>query len=464
MMINNNFDILVVGGGNAAICAAITAAQAGKSVVLIESAPKNLRGGNSGHTRNFRVMHDKPLDVLTDAYHYDEYMEDLLKVTDGITNMTLAEKTIRESQESFHWMKQQKVFFQPSLTGTLSLSRTNAFFLGGGKALLNTYYRRAESLGVNIYYNSKVTDIAMERQRIASVTVQHEDGKQDLTPRAVIVAAGGYESNKDWLAEYWGEAAHNFVIRGTAYNQGVVLRKLMDQGLTTIGDGKQCHAVAVDGKAPQYDGGIATRLDCVPFSVVVNKHAQRFYDEGEDLWPKRYAIWGRLVAAQPDQIAYTIIDQKSVGKFMTPLFEPTKANSIRELGEKLNLPIDAFESEINRFNACCPDDDSGFMPMEHDGLATRNLKINKTNWARRIDTPPYYGFSLKTGITFTYLGLKVDENAQSMNEYGKIDNLWAAGEIMAGNVLGKGYLAGIGMTIGTVFGRTAGEKAAQYVQ
>jgi tricarballylate dehydrogenase len=278
---------------------------------------------------------------------------------------------------------------------------------------------------------------------------------------AVVVAAGGFQSDLDWLARAWGPAARNFLIRGTPYSRGEVLRDLLDQGAEPVGDPTQCHAVAIDGRAPKFDGGIVTRLDCVPFSIVVNKHGKRFYDEGEDVWPKRYAIWGRLVAAQPDQVGYSIIDAKSINLFMPSVFPPIVSDTLEGLAQKLELSPQALRATVDEFNAACTD--GNFHPTELDGLATRGLEPAKTNWARPLTEPPFYGYSLRPGVTFTYLGLKVDECAQVQGTDGPIVNLWAAGETMAGSILGQGYLAGFGMTIGTVFGRIAGREAAQYV-
>ena len=219
--------------------------------------------------------------------------------------------------------------------------------------------------------------------------------------------------------------------------------------------------MAIDGRAPKFDGGIVTRLDCVPFSIVVNKNAERFYDEGEDVWPKRYAIWGRLVAAQPDQVGYVIIDAKSLELFMPSVFPPIKAQTIEELAGKMGLPADRLRETVDGFNAACGDT-SNFHPTELDGVATSGLTPAKTNWARPITEPPFYGYSLRTGVTFTYLGLKVDDHAQCSMAGRHVENLWGAGETMAGSILGQGYLAGFGMTIGTVFGRIAGREASAY--
>lgn len=454
-------DVLVIGGGNAALCAAITAAEAGAYVMILEAAPKPYRGGNSRHTRNFRCMHHGPLGPLTGSYSEDEYFADLMAVTEGKTDPHLARMVIRESQDCLPWMEAHGVRFQPSLSGTLSLSRTNAFFLGGGKGLVNAYYRTAETLGVEIHYEAEVTHLALEGERIENVTFTKQGETRVVAPKSVVVAAGGFQADIDWLARAWGPAARNFLIRGTPYNRGVVLADLLDQGVEQIGDPTQCHAVAIDGRAPKFDGGIVTRLDCVPFSIVVNNEGIRFYDEGEDVWPKRYAIWGRLVAAQPDQVAYAIIDAKALPLFMPSVFPPEKAHTLAELARKLGLPEKQLGHTVESYNAACGPDD-GFHPTELDGVSTDGLVPAKTNWARPISEPPFYGYSLRTGVTFTYLGLKVDARAQCSIGNQPTKNLWAAGETMAGSILGQGYLAGFGMTIGTVFGRIAGREAAHH--
>ncbi|SFB12876.1 tricarballylate dehydrogenase [Poseidonocella pacifica] len=454
-------DVLVIGGGNAALCAAITAAEAGASVLILEAAPKAYRGGNSRHTRNFRCMHHGPLGPLIEDYTEEEYLADLMKVTGGRTDDRLARLAIRTSEECLPWMEAHGVRFQPSLSGTLSLARTNAFFLGGGKSLVNAYYRTAQRLGVRVLYEANVTHLTLEDRQVTRVAYSHDGQDKAVAPRSVVVAAGGFQADTDWLARAWGPAAKNFLIRGTPYNRGVVLADLLEQGVDQVGDPTQCHAVAIDGRAPKFDGGIVTRLDCVPFSIVVNKNAERFYDEGEDVWPKRYAIWGRLVAEEPDQVGYVIIDAKSLELFMPSVFPPIAAQSIEELAQKMGLPPAKLRTTVDDFNAACGDT-SAFHPTELDGVATTGLTPPKTNWARPITEPPFYGYSLRTGVTFTYLGLKINERAQCSIGGTPMQNLWAAGETMAGSILGQGYLAGFGMTIGTVFGRIAGKEAASH--
>lgn len=460
--LSQTFDVLVIGGGNAALCAAMTAREAGASVLVLECSPKAFRGGNSRHTRNLRYLHKTANSHLTGPYLEEEFWEDLMRVTGGKTDPELARFTIRESENVGAWMERRGCKFQPSMRGTLHLARTNAFFLGGGKALMNAYYATAERLGVAILYDAEVVDLEIEEGRFTAATVVTGGESRSVRARAVVAASGGFQANLEWLKEYWGEAADNFIVRGTPYDKGRVLRVLLDRGVKSVGDPRQCHAVAIDARAPKFDGGIVTRLDCVSFGIVVNRNAQRFYDEGEDFWPKRYAIWGRLVAQQPDQIAYSIIDAKSIDLFMPSVFPPIEAGSIREMAEKLDLDPDAFESTVETFNAATRP--GAFDPAELDGCATEGLDPSKSHWARPLDTPPFYGYPLRPGITFTYLGVAVNPRAQViMADDQPAANIFAAGEIMAGNILGQGYMAGFGMTIGTVFGRIAGKEAVRYV-
>jgi tricarballylate dehydrogenase len=453
-------DLLVLGGGNAALCAALTARRMGLTVGLVESAPVHFRGGNSRHTRNMRTMHEGPLAPLTGAYPEEEYWQDLLKVTGGLTDERLARMTIRQTESHVPWMKRHGVRFQAPLGGTLQLGRTNAFFLGGGKALVNAYYRAAAELGVEVSYDTEVVDLRFEGPRFVSATVMREGAAHEIRARALVAAAGGFESNLEWLRDAWGPPADNFLVRGTPYNMGRVLKLLLEHGAKQVSDATQGHCVAIDARSPRYDGGIVTRVDAVSLGIVVNKHARRFYDEGEDFWPKRYAIWGRLVAGQPDQIGYAIIDAKSMGRFMPPVFPPVRAQTLAGVAAAFGLDAAALERTVADFNAAVRP--GTFDHTVLDDCATAGLDPPKTHWARALDTPPYFAYPLRPGITFTYLGVAIDGEARMLMADGtRAQNVFAAGEIMAGNVLGKGYLAGIGMAIGTTFGRIAGEEAAK---
>ncbi|MEO1091802.1 MAG: FAD-dependent tricarballylate dehydrogenase TcuA [Pseudomonadota bacterium] len=458
------YDLLVAGGGNAALCAAISAAEQGATVLVCEAAPKGFRGGNSRHTRNLRAAHDGPTDVLVESYSEAEYFDDLMRVTMGKTNETLARLAIAESKHVPEWMHARGMRFQGSLGGTLSLARTNPFFLGGGKALLNVWYLHAAKLGIDVWYDTEVVGLEVDDGFFHAAKLRSRGFEARVEARALVAAAGGFQANVEWLEEAWGPAARNFLIRGTPYAKGSLLRQLLDRGAAQVGEPDQCHAVAIDARAPKFDGGIATRLDCVPFAIVVNANAERFYDEGEDFWPKRYAIWGRLVAKQPGQIGFAILDSKAIELFMPSIFPPEVDDSVRGLAAKLGLDPAALQATVDRYNAACAQA-GPFDPAVRDGRRTTGLAPDKTNWARPIDQPPYYGYPLRPGITFTYLGVRVDEGARIiMADDRPAANMWAAGEIMAGNILGQGYLAGIGMTIGTVFGRIAGERAAAHVR
>jgi tricarballylate dehydrogenase len=457
--LTQRFDVLVVGGGNAALCAAISARRAGAAVLVLEAAPKFYRGGNTRHTRNMRCAHDSATATLSGPYTEDEFWDDLQRVTGGNTDALLARHMISQSKEMLGWIAEQGVRFQPSLGGTLSLGRTNSFFLGGGRAMLNALYRTAASLGVAVLYDAEVVDLEIADGMFLSAAVRRDGELRVVRAATLVAAAGGFEANIEWLKAYWGDVADNFLIRGSPYNRGSLLKALLDKGVERIGDPTQCHAVAIDARAPRFDGGIITRLDCVVFGIVVNKHAQRFYDEGEDVWPRRYAIWGRLVAGQPDQIAYIIFDKSSLELFMPSLYPPIRADSIGELAGKLELDAVALAATVGAFNAAVRP--GRFDHTILDDCRTEGLTPAKSHWARRIETAPFYGYPVRPGITFTYLGTRVNQQARIIMNGGQPSaNMFAAGEIMAGNVLGEGYAAGIGMTIGSVFGRIAGREAA----
>lgn len=458
--LGKGYDVLVVGGGNAALCAAIEAARKGCSVLVLEAAAKFYRGGNTRHTRNLRCAHDEGNEILTGPYPEEEFWDDLMRVTKGETDEDLARFTIAQSKELWDWMNDAGVRFQQPLGGTLNLGRTNAFFLGGGRAMLNALYRTAEALGVEIRYEAPVRELDIDDGFFRSAVFEQDGRRWRAYARTIVAAAGGFEANIDWLKEYWGERAENFLIRGARGNTGSVLRQLLDAGIQPVGDPTQCHAVAIDARSPQFDGGIVTRLDCVVFGIVVNRNAERFYDEGEDFWPKRYAIWGRLVADQPGQIAHIIIDAKSMGLFMPSVFPAIEAPTLEALAEKLELDPGKLRATVDEFNAAVVP--GTFDSQVLDDCRTEGIEPPKSHWARRIDEAPFYAYPVRPGITFTYLGTRVTREARMLMADGRpTANLFAAGEIMAGNVLGQGYLAGIGMTIGAVFGRVAGQEAAR---
>lgn len=454
-----DWDVIVVGGGNAALVAAISAAEEGRSVLLLEAAPPHLRAGNTRHTRNIRCAHDHPDRYTPGTYSTEELLSDLRSVGRGPVRPELALLAVSESPQVATWMERHGVAWQSSLRGTLALSRTNRFFLGGGTALANHYYRIASACGVAIHYQARVSDFEFGSRGFNAVVVGNH--RLRIRGRAIIAASGGFEANLSLLRERWGPAADNYLVRGTPHNDGAVLAKLLNLGAATSGDPKGFHAVAVDARSPQFDGGIVTRVDCIPFGIVVNHLANRFSDEGRDLWPKRYASWGGLIADQPLQIAYAIVDSSSWGKFIPSVYPPFRADTIHELAIALGLDPVTLERTVATFNAHVQGESE--MDLGHlDHITTSGLDPPKSNWAHRLDQPPFLAYPLRVGITFTFMGLAVSERAQVVDTAGNpLPHLFAAGEIMSGNVLTSGYLAGFGMTIGSVFGRIAGLEAAR---
>jgi tricarballylate dehydrogenase len=456
----NGRQIVVIGGGNAALCAALAAADGGASVTMLEAAPRLLRGGNTRHTRNLRALHDEGDGFVTGSYKEDEFFGDLVEVTGTDLDENLARFTIRDSGSLPAWMQSHGAKWQAPLKGTLGLARTNRFFLGGGKALVNAYYAEAARLGVDIRYDTRVTELLMDGRRCTGVVTSDGARQTLIKGDAFVVASGGFEASREWLREYWGDRADNFVIRGTPYNDGLVLRRLLDLGATRVADPKGLHAIAVDARAPRQDGGIVTRLDSIPLGIALNRDAERFGDEGANIWPKRYASWGRLIADQPDQIASSIFDSQMLSDFIPGVFPPLQANSIAELAALLNLNPVRLEETIRTFNAHVRP--GGTFDLRHlDDCSTVDLDPPKSHWARPIEMPPFFAYPLRTGVTFTYMGVAVDDRSRiRVDDGGVFDNLYAAGEIMAGNILKQGYLAGFGLTIGSVFGRLAGTQAA----
>ncbi len=457
MPIDDKYDVIVIGGGNAGLNAAITVADAGAKVLLLEVAPKNQRGGNSRHVRNFRCSHDAPLGVLPESYNHDQFRQDIIQVTEGNTDLNLLDLLVTSSSDCYLWLEKLGVRFQKALSGTLQLNKSNAFYLGGGTALLNTLYAVAETKGIEIIYEAKIKDIVIKNKSFESIILNENESDLSIEASSLILASGGFQANKEWLEDIWGAKAKNFIVRGSSYDRGEILKIMMSSDADVVGDEDQCHAIAVDARSPEYDGGIVTRIDCITHGIVINKHGERFYDEGEDIWPKRYAIWGRLIAMQEDQIAYAIIDSKMLNQFVPTVLDPIVGNTIEEVANQISVDSERLNQTLHNFNASISK--THYDHSKLDGCSTENIVPIKSNWARKIDTPPYYAYPLKPGITFTYMGLKVDSQARVQFNGKASENIFAAGEIMAGNILGRGYVAGIGMTIGTVFGRLAGQHA-----
>ncbi len=443
-------NVIVVGGGNAALCSAIESSERGDKVTLIEGSPQSSRGGNSKYTRDIRYAHDED-EFTSGSYPKDELKEDLLAVSGSFDNREVANLVIDRSEEMANWMQSHNITFKKEIRGTLNLSRTNAFFMGGGKVLVDTYYELIEKLGVRVLYNATVSSIKISKSAVRSLTIKNGHSERELEADKYIFASGGYEGNKDWLSQFWGEGTKNIKIRGSKFNTGIPLKQLIEHGAILCGVEKAGHMVAVDSRSPEYDSGIVSRIDAIPWGIVINKKGDRFYDEGEDIWPKRYAIWGRLVAEQESQMCFVIIDNEAIGKFMPTAYPSMDANSLEELAAVVGQDPDKLVGLISDFNR-------GIKKVNEDPFnwSQKEMRIPKSHWAMPIKTPPFHAYPLSPGLTFTYQGVRINTTGRIILKDGELENAFAAGEIASGNVLRSGYLAGFGLTIGTTLGRLAG--------
>jgi tricarballylate dehydrogenase len=451
-------DVLVVGGGSAALCAAIAARRSGASVRMVEKAPLALRGGNTRHARNFRLMHDQPTWYVPAVYREDAFLQDLIRVTHGATDERLARLLIRGSATIAEWLTSNGVRLQDPASGPMPYSRRTAFVLGGGKAMINSLYQTAEKLGIAISYDSEVVGLNFGRDGECQIQIARGGGIEQIAARATVVCSGGHQANLDWLRENFGAAVDGFMIRGAPYVTGSPLRLLLDSGAKPIGDPSRCHMVAVDARGPRFDGGIVTRVTAIPYGIVVDREGKRFHDEGQDARKTHFAQWGARIADCPGQIAYLILDAKGLARALPTVLPPIKADTVRGLANELGVSPAALEKTVSEFNAAITR--TGDMsPAE---CKTAGLDPPKSRGATPIAVAPFAAYPMRPGVTFTHFGVAVDDHMRvTTNDGGPLSSVFAAGMIMAANVLGEGYLAGLGVTLCAVFGRLAGEEAAR---
>jgi tricarballylate dehydrogenase len=455
---SQGLDVLVVGGGSAALCAAIAARRRGATVRLVEQAPAALRGGNTRHARNFRLMHDRPEWYVPDAYGEDAFFKDLVRVTHGATDEPLARLLIRGSATIAQWLDGNGVRLQNPADGAMPYSKRTAFFLGGGKAMINALYATAAKLGVAIGYDSEVVALAFDQGRDCEADIVHDGRIERIASKTLVLCSGGHQANLAWLRESFGAAADGFMIRGTPYVTGSVLRLLLDAGARPVGDPSRAHMVAVDARGPKFDGGIVTRITAIPHGIVVDGDGKRFHDEGEDARKTHYARWGARIADRPGQIAYLILDAKGLGRAPPTALPPIRADTIASLATVLGLDPTALETTVRDFNAAIAVAEARPL-IEH---CTTGLTPPKSHTAVALAVPPFAAYPLRPGVTFTHFGVAVDEHMRLVTtDRRPARNVFAAGMIMAANVLGDGYLAGLGVALSCVFGRLAGEEAAQ---
>ena len=480
-----------MGGGNAALCAALAARDAGAQVIVLERAPEELRGGNSRFTAGaMRVVYDGVADLMTlmpdlsreerdssdfGIYSREQFFDDMANLTRYRCDPDLAELLIGESLPTLQWMQSKGVRFLP-------LYQKQAFKIdgkfrfwggltiqawGGGPGLVDSLTEAARRAGIEIRYTARTTALLTDGDRVKGVVVRAAGGEEQITADAVVLACGGFESNTEWRTRYLGPGWDLARVRGTRFNTGDGIRMALEVGAASRGHWSGCHAVAWDMNAPEYgdlEVGDGFQKHSYPFGILVNANGERFVDEGADFRNFTYAKYGGEVLRQPGQLAWQVFDAKVSDllrdEYRIRQITKAEADSLEELAPKLEgVDSQQFLATVSAFNQAV-DTSTPFDPTILDGRAAKGLAVPKSNWANRLDTPPFQAFGVTCGITFTFGGLHVAADARVMSEEGApIPGLYAAGELVGG-LFYFNYPGGTGLTSGAVFGRTAGLGAA----
>jgi len=489
------YDVIVVGAGNAALCAALSASEHGAKVLVLERAPREQRGGNSAFTSgNFRMVHHGLEDVrkfvpdLTEEeiansdfgqYTADQFFDDLGRTTEYRTDPDLAEILIRRSTDTVHWIREKGLRFVP-LYGVQAHKHEGRYKfwgglvvtpVGGGMGLIEAEIKAAEKAGVTIRYDSRVTSLIANRAGVQGVRVTVDREEEEIRARAVVLACGGFEANREWRTRYLGPGWDLAKVRGTRYNTGDGIRMALDIGAQPHGNWSGAHAVGWDIDAPEFgsltDGGPVNHgKHSYPLSIMINANGQRFLDEGADIRNFTYAKYGQIILRQPGQFCWQVFDSKVTNKlretYRIRQVRKVTANTLEELVAKLD-GVNATQAlaTIREFNAAVKTD-RPFDPNVLDGRSTTGLAIPKSNWALPFDTPPYEAYGVTCGITFTFGGVKINTQAEVVDTGERpIPGLYAAGE-MVGGIFYFNYPGGSGLLNGAVFGRLAGAEAAGY--
>jgi tricarballylate dehydrogenase len=485
------FDVVVVGAGNSAMCAALAARERGAKVLVLEKAPFEWRGGNTyftGGAIRFAFENMKQFcelipdlskaeldSMIVPEYPNTQFYSDLMRVTQGLADIELSQILVDQSYFSMCWLREKGVRFVP-LWGRQSAKVGNKYqfwgglnleAVGGGKGLSDKQFSIAEEHGIQIEYQSKVIRLIQNSQAaVVGVTIKDQNGFRDIFSKSVILACGGFEANTEMRSRYLGPGWEFAKVRGSPYNTGEGIQMALDIGAQSYGNWSGCHAVAWDMNAPPYGNRNITDLfqkHSYPYGIIVNIEGNRFVDEGADFRNFTYAQYGREIIMQPQRVAFQIFDKKTIhllrDEYSIPQVTKAQANTIRELAEKLSIDQDALEHTVTEYNNAVQPGE--FHPAILDKKHTVGIEPPKSNWAIPIDTPPYHGFAVTCGITFTFGGLKINKNAQVLDtEEHLIPGLYAAGELVGG-LFYHGYPGGSGLCAGIVFGRIAGESAAK---
>jgi len=489
-----NPDVIVVGAGNAAACAALAAREHGASVIMLEAAPINEAGGNSRYTAGaMRVVFNGPEDLkqiipdLTDeeiasadfgSYTVDQFYDDMGRLTEYKTDPDLAEILITKSLETLIWMRKKGVKFQASFGRQAhKIDGKFKFFgglacetWGGGEGLVELEHKAATKEGIQIFYETPVIELLEGDYGIVGVKVRIGNMKVDIHSKAVILASGGFESNAEMRARYLGPNWDLAKVRGTRFNTGGGINMALKVGAMPYGQWSGCHSVSWDMNAPPFGDlvvGDSYQKHSYPYGIMINARGERFVDEGADIRNYTYAKYGKVVLEQPSMFAWQVFDAKISPKLRDEyrIRQVTKvqANTLEELAEKLEgVDPKAFIKTVKEFNQSVMTD----VPLNlaiKDGRGTKGLAIPKSNWANTIDTAPFEAYGVTCGVTFTFGGVKINNQGQVENEAGKpIPGLYAAGE-MVGGLFYYNYPGGTGLTSGAVFGKLAGDSAGAAV-
>jgi tricarballylate dehydrogenase len=494
-MADQSYDVIVVGGGNAAMCAALSAREQGAEVVVLEKAPEAWRGGNSFFTAGgFRFafasfdelralvgdMSDEEAAAMeVDPYTEDAFYDDLMRVTEDLADPDLALLLVRESQPTVRWMRDMGIRWIP-MFGRQAYKVGNKFrfwgglvleAVGGGAGLIDMEYASAAKRGIAVRFEAKVVGLVTDdRGRVTGTRIRTPDGRTStVAGRAVVLAAGGFEANPEMRTRYLGPNWDLARVRGTPYNTGDAIRAALDIGAQAWGHWSGCHSVAWDYNAPWHGDrkvGDNFQKHSYPLGLIVNIRGERFVDEGADFRNYTYVKYGGEIIKQPRRAAFQIFDQKVIDLLREEyrIREVTKAeaNTLEELARKLEIDVDGFVRTMTAYNAAVQA--GTFNPAIKDGKGTRGITPPKSNWAQTLDKPPYVGFAVTTGITFTFGGLRITTSAEVLDgEQRAIPGLYAAGELVGG-IFYNNYPGGSGLMGGAVFGRVAGREAAKFAR